>query len=134
MNLQKEVEVEKMNHSEIQDMINPCGTRCSECNDYNVVCDGCRNRDGMPIWYQIYDITNPCGYYECCSSQGYYTCAECIKVPCARFFEYPDPLMSDEDKQMWLKLRMSNFKKENQSFDVQLEEEFSENVRKFMRK
>lgn len=29
--------------------INPCGTYCGTCEDYGVVCDGCRNRNGSPI-------------------------------------------------------------------------------------
>lgn len=33
--------------------ITPCGTYCGKCEDYGVVCDGCRNRLGRPIWFKL---------------------------------------------------------------------------------
>lgn len=91
--------------------INPCGTYCGTCNDYGVVCDGCRNRNGSPIWYDLYDKKETCEYYGCCESKGMHDCSQCSQLPCDEYYVYPDPNMSDELKQWWFNLRMDNFKK-----------------------
>lgn len=113
--------------------INPCGTYCGKCDDYGVVCDGCRNRNGMPIWYYMYDKTETCGYYKCCASTGKHDCSECSQLPCEEYFEYPDPNMSDEFKQMWLKFRIDNFNKIRLTQKIELEDEFKQNVLKYTR-
>lgn len=107
--------------------INPCGTCCGTCEDYGVVCDGCRNRNGKPIWYSLYDKMETCGYYQCCQNKGKHDCSECQQLPCNRFFQYPDPNMSDEFKQYWFKLRMENFNKLRSTDKVVIEDEFCKN-------
>ncbi len=113
--------------------INPCGTYCGKCDDYGLVCDGCRNRIGMPIWYYMFDKTETCGHYKCCVSKGKHDCSECSQLPCERYFEYPDPHMSDEVKQMWLKLRIDNFNKLRSTQKIELDNEFQQNVLKYIR-
>lgn len=49
--------------------ITPCGICCGKCEDYGVVCDGCRNRLGKPIWFNLYDITEICSYDMCCEKK-----------------------------------------------------------------
>lgn len=117
--------------TEEREDINPCGTYCEKCDDYGLVCDGCRNRDGIPLWYYLYDKKETCSYYQCCKSAGNHDCSECSQLPCEKFFEYPDPNMSDEFKQMWLKLRIDNFNKMRSAPEIALEEEFQQNVIKF---
>jgi hypothetical protein len=69
--------------------INPCGTYCYNCPDLGSICDGCRNRNGMPIGYQLYNLTEPCTYYKCCEENKIHDCSACklytesndLKVP-----------------------------------------------------
>lgn len=111
--------------------INPCGTYCGKCEDYGLVCDGCRNRNGKPIWYHLYDKTEACDYYKCCATKGKHNCSECNQLPCEKYFEYPDPNMTDEFKQMWFKLRMENFNPLRPEQQIEVENEFKKNVLKY---
>ncbi len=111
--------------------INPCGTYCGKCEDYGVVCDGCRNRNGKPIWYDLYSKKDPCCYYTCVKKQQYHDCSQCQKVPCNMFFEYPDPNMSDEFKQMWFRLRMENFNQINCLRELSIHDSYEENVKRY---
>ena len=104
--------------------INPCGTYCDGCEDYGVVCDGCRNRNGIPLWYHLYDKKEPCCYYQCCENKGKHDCSQCGQLPCDKFFEYPDPNMSDDFKQWWFKLRMDNFNKLRETNLIEVEDDF----------
>ncbi len=108
--------------------INPCGTYCEGCEDNGVVCDGCRNRDGKPIWYDLYGKKEPCEYYTCAKEHQYHDCSQCHKVPCNMYFAYPDPNMTDEMKQMWFKLRMENFNQINCLRDIKIHDTFPQNV------
>lgn len=110
--------------------INPCGTYCGKCDDYGVVCDGCRNRLGKPIWYELYSKKETCVHYACTNRQQYHDCSQCHKVPCNHFFEYPDPNMSDEMKQMWFCLRMENFNRMNGLRKITIHDTYEENVRR----
>ncbi|WP_167956593.1 DUF3795 domain-containing protein [Anaerosporobacter faecicola] len=114
-----------------QDEINPCGTYCGGCEDYGVVCDGCRNRNGKPIWYNLYDKKETCIYYTCTNNKSIHNCSTCSKLPCKDYFIYPDPNMSDEFKQYWLNLRIKNLKKVNPNITIELEDEYRKNVEKF---
>ena len=111
--------------------INPCGTYCAGCEDYGVVCDGCRNRNGKPLWYYMYDKEETCCYYQCCEKQGKHDCSQCSQLPCESFFEYPDPNMSDEFKQWWFKLRMENFNKLRSTHFIEVEDSYEKNVRRY---
>lgn len=111
--------------------INPCGTYCGDCEDYGVVCDGCRNRNGKPIWYQLYFKKEPCIYYTCVEKNTYHDCSQCQQVPCSKFFEYPDPNMSDDFKQMWFKLRMENFNQMNCVRQIEIKDTYKENEEKY---
>ncbi len=107
--------------------INPCGTYCEGCEDNGVVCDGCRNRDGKPIWYDLYAKTEPCEYYTCTKEHQYHDCSQCPNVPCNKYFSYPDPNMTDEMKQMWFKLRMENFNHINCVRNIKIHDTFPQN-------
>ena len=107
--------------------INPCGTYCGDCEDYGVVCDGCRNRKGMPIWYHLYSKKEPCSYYTCVEKNNFHDCSQCQQVPCNKFFEYPDPNMSDDCKQMWFKLRMNHFNQLNCTRQIEIKDDFKKN-------
>ncbi|MDF2542347.1 MAG: hypothetical protein K0S47_2065 [Herbinix sp.] len=111
--------------------INPCGTYCDNCEDMGTVCDGCRNRNGKPIWYQLYNLTEPCAFYKCCDENKIHNCSACNKVPCNKHFKFPDPGMSDEDKEKWLELRMVNFMEVNKGSQLQLSDKYSENEKKY---
>lgn len=115
-------------------IINSCGTYCGNCEDYGVVCDGCRNRNGEPIWYYLYSRKNPCEHFTCCEEKQYHDCSQCGEMPCSKFFEYPDPDMSDEFKQYWFKLRMENFNKINSSHHIEIKDTFKENEETYCRK
>lgn len=114
--------------------INPCGTYCGDCEDYGVVCDGCRNRDGRPLWYALFDKEETCGYYSCTKEKGLHDCSQCTKMPCAKYFEYPDPNMSDDFKQYWFKLRMENFNQINIVQDINVKDTYKENEESFNNK
>lgn len=47
-------------------------------------------------------------------------------MPCSKYFEYPDPNMSDDFKQYWFKLRMENFNKINCTHHIEINETFKE--------
>lgn len=53
------------------------------------------------------------------------------QMPCSRFFEYPDPEMSDEFKQYWFRLRMENIKQLNCTCQIEVQDSFQENARKY---
>ena len=112
--------------------ITSCGTYCGKCEDYGVVCDGCRNRLGRPIWFNLYDITEICSYYECCEEKECHDCSQCQRVPCGHFFEYPDPNMPSDIKQMWFKLRMENFMAQNQDLHLEIANTFEENEKFYL--
>ncbi len=116
-----------------QNEINPCGTYCGNCDDYGVVCDGCRNRKGKPIWYELYSMKEPCAYYVCVEKHQYHDCSQCQQVPCNKYFDYPDPNMSDELKQMWFKLRMENFNQINCLKQIDMKDTYEENVKQYRR-
>lgn len=111
--------------------INPCGTYCGNCEDYGVVCDGCRNRSGKPIWYHLFSKKEPCSYYTCVKKNTYHDCSQCQQVPCSKFFQYPDPNMSDDFKQMWFKLRMENFNQINCVRQIEIKDTYKENEEKY---
>lgn len=115
-------------------IINPCGTYCGDCEDYGVVCDGCRNRNGKPIWYNLYSKNEPCSYYSCSLEKNYHDCSQCNEVPCSKFFEYPDPNMSDDFKQYWFKLRMENFNQINCTRNIEIKNTYKENEDSFKNK
>ena len=112
--------------------INPCGTCCGGCEDYGVVCDGCRNRNGVPLWYHLYDRKEPCCFYQCCENNGKHDCSQCKQLPCKNFFEYPDPNMSNEFKQWWFALRMKNLNQLRTNDFVEVEDDFEKNVRRYI--
>lgn len=112
--------------------INPCGTYCGSCEDYGVVCDGCRNRNGVPLWYHLYDKKETCCYYQCCQNNGKHDCSQCSQLPCKKFFEYPDPNVSNDFKQWWFKLRMDNFNKLRAEHLIEVEDDFEKNVRRYV--
>jgi hypothetical protein len=114
--------------------INPCGTYCGKCDDYGGVCDGCRNRNGIPLWYHLYGRKETCGYFQCCAASGKHDCSECSQLPCEKYFEYPDPNMSDEFKQMWFKLRIDNFNEILLTSKIVIEGDFQKNLLKFKKK
>lgn len=122
----KSDEVGGLNEKELME-INPCGTYCGTCEDYGVVCDGCRNREGSPLWYKLFGKKETCCYYSCAQNNQYHNCSQCKNVPCDHFFEYPDPNMTDEFKQMWFKLRMENFNKINQTKTIDIKDTYPEN-------
>lgn len=108
--------------------INPCGTFCGKCDDYGVTCDGCRNRKGRPLWYQMFGTTEPCPYYACTAEKGLHDCSQCGQLPCAEYFTYPDPDMATEYKQWWFKLRMNNLKKCNPNCKIEVLDTYEENL------
>lgn len=112
-------------------VINPCGTYCGKCEDYGVVCDGCRNRKGSPIWYQLFSKKETCEYYVCTEKNKFHDCSQCQQVPCTKYFDYPDPNMTDEFKQMWFKLRMENFNQLNCIREIKVENTYSENEKMY---
>lgn len=112
--------------------INPCGTFCGKCDDYGVSCDGCRNREGRPLWYQMFDNMSACSYYECAKSKCLHDCSQCDKLPCQAYFSYPDPDMSIDYKQWWFKLRMNNLKKSNPDCKVEVMDTYEENVIRYL--
>lgn len=126
----KEVECTGLSREEKME-INPCGTYCGNCEDYGVVCDGCRNRNGKPIWYHLYSKKEPCSYYTCVEKNTYHDCSQCQQVPCSKFFEYPDPNMSDDFKQMWFKLRMENFNQINCIRQIDIKDSYKKNEEKY---
>lgn len=79
----------------------------------------------------MFEKKETCSYYKCCDSTGKHDCSQCNQLPCQKFFEYPDPDMSDEFKQMWLKLRMDNINKLRPDSKIQIEDDFQKNVDKF---
>lgn len=111
--------------------ITPCGTYCGDCEDYGVVCDGCRNRSGRPIWYDLYAKQEPCEHYTCATKKQYHNCSQCHQMPCDKFFEYPDPNMPDEIKQFWFQLRMENFNQMNGCHVIEIANTFKENEKKY---
>ncbi len=111
--------------------INPCGTYCGNCEDYGIVCDGCRNRSGKPIWYNLYSKKEPCIYYTCAQKNTYHDCSQCKQAPCSNFFEYPDPNMSDDFKQMWFNLRMENFNHINCVRQIDIKNTYAENEKQY---
>lgn len=113
--------------------INPCGTYCGKCEDYGVVCDGCRNRNGYPIWYHLYAKEKPCDFYTCTVAACLHNCSQCQKVPCNKFFEYPDPNMEDEWKQMWFRLRMENFNQRRSENKIEVKGSYQENEETYKR-
>ncbi len=115
-------------------IINPCGTYCVNCEDYGVVCDGCRNRNGKPIWYEIYSKDKPCDYFKCSAEKGYHNCSQCSELPCSKFFEYPDPNMNDDFKQYWFKLRMENFNKINCNNKIEIKDNYKDNKDRYKSK
>lgn len=112
--------------------INPCGTYCGGCDDYGVVCDGCRNRDGRPIWYDAFGKPEHCIYVVCCEEKGCHDCSACKEMPCKNFFEYPDPYMSEEIKQMWFHMRLTNFNKINPELKKEIADTFEKNRQNYM--
>jgi len=112
--------------------INPCGTFCGKCDDYGVTCDGCRNRQGLPLWQQMFGNTTPCPYYDCSAKKGFHDCSQCDKLPCPEYFSYPDPDMSIEYKQWWFRLRMNNLKKSNCNCKVEVMDTYEENVIRYL--
>lgn len=112
-------------------VINACGTYCGGCDDYGVVCDGCRNRDGRPIWYDMFGKPETCIYAVCTNEKGCHNCSECDQVPCKEYFQYPDPNMPDDIKQMWFKMRMENFNKLHPELKLEIKETWEENVKRY---
>ncbi len=115
-------------------IINPCGTYCGKCEDYGWVCDGCRNRNGKPIWYDLYSKAEPCAYYSCSENHKCHDCSQCSQVPCNEYFVYPDPNMDDNFKQMWFKLRMENFNELNPELKIKILETYAENEALYKKK
>lgn len=111
--------------------INPCGTYCYNCEDLGIVCDGCRNRVGMPLWYKLYNRNEPCIYYKCCEENKIHDCSACNKVPCGKYFIFPDPNMGDAEKEMWLELRMNNLMEVNKKLDIKLANNYAENDKRY---
>lgn len=111
--------------------INPCGTFCGKCKHYGVICDGCRNRKGIPLWHYLHDKGETCGHYQCCRNNRKHDCSKCSQLPCEKFFEYPDINMSDDFEQWW-KLRMHNLNKLRSKKTINIENEFKKNSNKFI--
>ena len=112
--------------------INPCGSFCGKCDEYGVTCDGCRNRGGRPLWYQMFGNESACAYYECSTNTGLHDCQQCKHLSCQEYFSHPDPDMSIEYKQWWFKLRMNNLKKSNPDCKVEVMDTYEENVIRYL--
>lgn len=110
-------------------LINPCGTYCGGCEDYGVVCDGCRNRRGRPLWYDMFGRTDICSFYTCCAEKGISDCSQCSALPCKRYAVYPDPSMNDDIKQFWFDMRMRNFSALPGMPRLEIKASFAENER-----
>ena len=78
--------------------ISVCGLVCSECQFYNVTCDGCKAVKGSTFWAKELFPGKVCPLYECqVTNKKYEDCGECSELPCKLFRDLKDPNTSDEE-------------------------------------
>lgn len=75
--------------------ISCCGIVCSDCPEHRCGCTGCRAAEGKPPWLGEAGL-EMCPLYRCAvHGREFKNCGECFELPCARFFELKDPVLSD---------------------------------------
>lgn len=81
-----------MNSSELDAV---CGMQCAICKYFGNGCKGCGGERGAPFWTGLIGL-NVCPVYGCCTDKKFEHCGCCKDMPCAKFTEIRDPLMTDE--------------------------------------
>lgn len=84
-----------------------CGRLCSDCPAFGSECQGCHASQGKPPWLAEsgHDI---CPLYQCAvNDREMKSCGECYELPCAKFKELKDPVLSAAEFQRQLEERVS---------------------------
>lgn len=89
-------------------MLSCCGTDCSACYCYGEMCKGCNEHKG-----KVFHAPegNACPIYECARNKNcFYSCGECVKIPCEIWYKTRDPKFSDEEFQKNVEERVQRIK------------------------
>lgn len=91
--------------------ISVCGLVCSECQFFNISCDGCKAVQGSTFWAKELLPGKICQLYECAvTNKKYEDCGECSELPCKLFRDLKDPNTSDEEHLKLIDVRISRLR------------------------
>lgn len=106
--LPKKKRREIMEEAAENDLISCCGSDCAACYCYGKMCKGCNACCG-----KVFHAPEgkECPVYDCCRTKnGFYSCADCDKLPCDLIIGTRDPKMTDEEFAKSVKERVERLK------------------------
>lgn len=103
----KKKQKEILENAAKDDLVSCCGSDCSTCYCYGKMCQGCNGVCGKVF----HAGGKECAIYNCCRTKnGYYSCAECDKLPCELILGTRDPKMSEEEFMKSVEERVNRLK------------------------